>query len=341
VANEPARRRAAGTPRAWPSRVVRLVFHVPCTFAGLGRFVVARVGRRWARFVLFGALLAAFVSTHESSASFAPSSVEAVTDAEELPETTSGSLSLLTYNVAGIPGILSGWRSARNVPQASPLLNRYDVVLAQEDFSYHRELVGRAEHRHQWGPTLARFALVGDGLSALSKLPIEPGQRVRWDRCSGYLLDECDCFGEKGFAAFDVRLSRSASLRIYNLHADAGHADADIAARRSGYDQLAQHLLDHAAASAVVVAGDTNLDSTDPRDRRILREFLARTGLREVCRQFACRGRNLDRVFYRSSRHVELSALDWHADARFVDEQGRHLSDHHAMAASLGWRLRP
>ncbi|MBN1611080.1 MAG: hypothetical protein JW940_30895 [Polyangiaceae bacterium] len=320
--------------------MVRLPFHIPRTFAELGKLVVAGMGRRWVRVVLYGALLAVLAFTHESSASFPLSDVEDRTDAEELSEQTSGTLSVLTYNVAGIPGILSGWRSTRNVPRVSPLLNRYDVVLAQEDFSYHRELVGRAAHRHQWGPTIPRSALVGDGLTALSKLPIERGQKVRWDSCSGYLFDECDCFGEKGFAVFDVRVSRSVSLRLYNLHGDAGHADDDIAARRRGYVQLAQHLATHAAELAVVVAGDTNLDETDPRDMSILREFLARTGLRELCRQFACRGRNLDRVLYRSSGHIELFALDWRADARFVDEQGRHLSDHQAMAASLGWRLR-
>jgi len=321
--------------------VARLTLHVPCTFAEIGSLVVAGIGRRWVRFVLYGALLTVLAFTHESSASFPPSEVEDVIEAGELSEQTSGTLNILTYNVAGIPGILSGWKSTRNVPMVSPLLNRYDVVLAQEDFSYHRELVGRAEHRHQWGPTIPRSALVGDGLTTLSKLPIERGQRARWDSCSGYLFDECDCFGEKGFAVFDLRLSRSVSLRFYNLHGDAGHADEDIAARRRGYEQLAQHLAAHAAELAVVVAGDTNLDETDPGDMSILRGFLARTGLRELCRQFACRGRNLDRVLYRSSRHMELFALDWRADKRFVDDQGRHLSDHQAMAASLGWRLRP
>jgi endonuclease/exonuclease/phosphatase family metal-dependent hydrolase len=320
--------------------VVRRTFHIPYDFAKLGKLVIAGMGRRWVRFVLYGAALAVLASSHESSAGFAVSNIEDLADPEELSEQASGTFSVLTYNVAGIPGILSGWRSARNVPRVSPLLNRYDLVFVQEDFSYHRELVGRAEHRHQWGPTAARSALVGDGLTTLSKFPIEPGQRVRWDACSGYLFDQCDCFGEKGFAAFDVRISRSVTLRLYNLHGDAGHADDDVAARRRGFEQLARHLEAHAADLAVVVAGDTNLDETDPRDMSILREFLARTGLRELCREFTCRDRNLDRVLYRGSRQIELLALDWRTDERFVDEQGHHLSDHMPRVANLAWRLR-
>src|SRR5690606_11526523 len=51
-----------------------------------------------------------------------------------------GEFELLTYNVAGLPDLLSSSNPAVNTSRVSPLLNRYDVVLAQEDFVYHADL---------------------------------------------------------------------------------------------------------------------------------------------------------------------------------------------------------
>src|SRR5690606_34665702 len=52
-----------------------------------------------------------------------------------------GRLRLLTYIVAGLPAIVSASDPDENTRKVSPLLNGYDIVLAQEDFSYHDDLV--------------------------------------------------------------------------------------------------------------------------------------------------------------------------------------------------------
>jgi hypothetical protein len=248
-----------------------------------------------------------------------------------------GEFELLTYNVAGVPDMLSRSRPATNTGQVSPLLDAYDLVLAQEDFMYHADLTGSATHPYQKAPTSPRSAVLGDGLAMLSKKPLGFEFRVRWRACHGYLMALSDCFAENGFAATELGLSTGVRVAVLNLHADAGRAEGDVQARRDGFTQLADFINHSLSARAVIVAGDTNLDDFDARDVVTRESFLASTGLREVCREFDCRGQNLDRVFYRSSKWLSLVPTAWRADPRFVDAHGEHLSDHPPMAARFSW----
>lgn len=256
------------------------------------------------------------------------------------PSATSGELRLLTYNIAGLPGMLSSSNPSVNTTRLSPLLNHYDVVVAQEDFGYHAQLIEHVDHRYQQSPSYPRSTMFGDGLAVLSRFPVESDKRVRWQACNGYLLALSDCFAEKGFGVTELTLARGARVVVVNVHGDAGHSEGDVAARRTGFSQLAAYINRHFAGRALIVAGDTNLDDSDPRDREILRSFKRATGLSEVCREFGCRGSNLDRVLYRSSARLSLKPRAWRADTRFVDAEGRNLSDHLAMAADFEWARR-
>ena len=46
----------------------------------------------------------------------------------------SGSFTALSYNVAGLPELISGSEPQTNSPLISPLLNAYDLVLVQESW---------------------------------------------------------------------------------------------------------------------------------------------------------------------------------------------------------------
>lgn len=251
-----------------------------------------------------------------------------------------GTIEMLTYNVAGLPEIVSPSRPTRNLPLVSPLLNNYDLVVAQEDFAYHEKLVAHAEHPYQYEPKPARDAFVGSGLTTLSNFPLEGVEHVAWESCNGYLTALSDCLSEKGFSVGRVHLSRDVSADIYNIHADAGDDPDDVAARRSEYEQLARFVRGHSQGRAVVLAGDTNLDGAVSEDRAILDRFLGETGLADSCRQVTCAHEGIDRVFVRSSDRVELRATHWSEDARFVDPEGEQLSDHPAVAVRIAWTAR-
>lgn len=251
-----------------------------------------------------------------------------------------GVIELLTYNVAGLPEIVSPSSPKRNLPLVSPLLNAYDLVVAQEDFVYHEKLVARAAHPYQFEPKPAKDAFVGNGLTTLSNFPFEGVEHVAWESCNGYLTALSDCLSEKGFSVGRVHLSREVSVDIYNIHADAGGDPDDVEARRSEYEQLAHYVQGHSKGRAVVLAGDTNLDGAVPEDRAVLDRFLSATGLADSCRQVTCTFEGIDRVFVRSSGRIDLRAIRWAEDSRFVDPQGERLSDHPAVAVRIAWSAR-
>ncbi|MCP4715098.1 MAG: hypothetical protein GY868_08280, partial [Deltaproteobacteria bacterium] len=94
--------------------------------------------------------------------------------------------SLLTYNVAGLPQGISQSDPIVNSPQIAVKLNRFDVVLAQEDFFYHYFLRYGAAHPYQSRPDYSRGSL-GDGLNRFSFCAFSDHERIGWDACYGYI----------------------------------------------------------------------------------------------------------------------------------------------------------
>lgn len=278
----------------------------------------------------------------------------------------SGEFTTLSYNVAGLPQEISKVRPRENIPRISPLLAGYDIVLTQEDFdwwrpgldkfdfaSYHARL--RAETGHPWAsarhpgpeavglhaPTQRPTLMVGDGLGLLSRFPFDELRRVPWKT---FGENAADGLAMKGFAMARVDLAAGASVDVYTLHADAGGAPADDAARRAGFEQLAAWMEEHSAGRAVILGGDTNLH-THPGsdDAKIWSAFLARTGLADVCDALDSADRaRIDKFAFRSGAGVELRPLSEAFEVeKFRDPEGRPLSDHDALAVKWRWTASP
>lgn len=119
---------------------------------------------------------------------------------------SSGAFTALTYNVAGLPQGISSSDPTTNSPLISPLLNDFDLVLLQEDFSdptglgligFHEIVVADADHPHRSEPApppagtdLRRTPphqppLLADGLNRLSRFPIGQLDRQMWADCHG------------------------------------------------------------------------------------------------------------------------------------------------------------
>lgn len=132
-----------------------------------------------------------------------------------------GTITALTYNVAGLPEPLSSSEPATNSPLISPLLNGYDLVLLQEDWvdvlgplrdqglledvdavsGYHHLIVQDALHPHQSVPAQPPYGtdpsrlpagptLIADGLNRLSQFPFTGPTRQVWEECFGDLAFE-------------------------------------------------------------------------------------------------------------------------------------------------------
>lgn len=248
-----------------------------------------------------------------------------------------GNFTVLTYNVAGLPQGVSGGNPAANTPLISPLLNSFELVLVQEDFSYHNELAADAEHSYKSDPMMAGSVTdLGDGLNRLTDFAFVGFERVKWEECNGFVTDENDCLTSKGFSYARHTIATGVEVDVYNLHADAGRADGDIDVREEQVDQLLEAIATRSSGYAVIVAGDTNMKWDDDQDA--LETLLMEAGLKDACVTLDCpKAKLIDRIMFRSSAAVEFTVSNWRRDEAFVDGQGEPLSDHDALAVDFAW----
>jgi hypothetical protein len=261
-----------------------------------------------------------------------------------------GTFSTLTYNVAGLPQGLSNAAGDRAAATAllSCYVKQFDFVNVQEDFNYHAALYDRCDDHPFRSPTSGGAAF-GSGLNSLSRFPYADWDRVKWSACNGV-----DCLTPKGFTMARTHVAEGVYVDIYNLHAQAQTASADLDARRRNVLQLLGYIEANSAGNAVIVMGDTNTRYT--RDGDNTWEFLRR-GFTDV---WVSRLRNgavpatgaaplscdpavtspdcevVDKLMVRDNGFVGLSATDYRIATDAVDANGVDLSDHRGIAAN--WR---
>ncbi|SHN43104.1 hypothetical protein [Cryptosporangium aurantiacum] len=263
-----------------------------------------------------------------------------------------GTFSLLTYNVAGLPEPLSSSEPATNTPLIGTRIRPFGVVNVQEDFNYHAALYRADNHPHRT-PTSGGVPF-GSGLNTLSRYPISGLTRVKWTRCNGF-----DCLTPKGFTLLRVQLADGVLLDLYNVHANAGSTDADLAARRANLAQLGAFIVARSAGNAVIVAGDTNTRYTRTGDT--IRELVATAGLTDAWVELERGGSPpalgapaltcdpaavtdacevVDKVLYRSSARLTVAAVDYaNEHPAFVRDDGQPLSDHYPLRTTFRWVL--
>lgn len=250
----------------------------------------------------------------------------------------SGTFEVLTYNVAGLPDFLSQSSPRVNIPQISPLLNAYDLVLVQEDFWYHVQLEAQALHPYRSPTMTGQTRLMPDGLNRFSMFEIGAVERQTWSSCHGVYDAGSDCLAAKGFARSEVVLAPGVAIDVYNLHADAAGSANDVMARQLQFQQLAAFIQTRSRGRALLVAGDYNLDGHAPEDEAVLQALMAASGLADACRAISCGDEHIDRVLFRSAAGITLAPLAWRLAPEFVDAAGGALSDHPAVHVTFEWR---
>ena len=277
---------------------------------------------------------------------------------------TSGQFRSLSYNVAGLPEVLSGSEPATNTPLISPLLNAYDLVLVQEDWAnpdppiegtsvFHEILVSQVDHAYRSNPQPVPLgsdparpsALLSDGLNRLSRFPFGPLERVMWPDCfgGGDTSDggAADCLATKGFSVATTELAPGVSVDVYNLHGEAGNTSMDRQYRAEGFAVLGEYIADRSAGNAVIVGGDFNLHSDDDADQQILADLLAATGLtdtRSVVDDDPGSDQ-IDKFLFRNGGGLTLQPLTHEFEATtFVrPSDGVPLSDHDPLSVDFAW----
>ncbi|MFI6494219.1 jacalin-like lectin [Streptomyces sp. NPDC050564] len=270
----------------------------------------------------------------------------------------SGSFSVLSYNVAGLPESLSSASTPRDTSttEIGRRIAPYDIVNVQEDFNYHAYLY--STDTHPYLTATSGGAGIGSGLNTVSTYAWDGDdfERVGWNDCQ---VDSGDCLTPKGFSFMRERLAEGVYVDFYNLHTNAGTNDGDLAARAANLAQLTSFIGTHSAGNAVVVMGDTNTRYTRSGDT--IAEFASANGLTDawvklirggtppakgsdalVCDQTGATVPNtcevVDKVLYRGSKLVTLNATSYNNEhAKFLTSDGLMLSDHDPITVGFTW----
>ncbi|SUI96853.1 Uncharacterized protein conserved in bacteria [Sphingobacterium multivorum] len=271
-----------------------------------------------------------------------------------MPEATYGKLNLLTYNIAGLPELISSAVTERSssITSIGNRINAFDIVNVQEDFNYNKFLY--SENKHSYRTANMGGVPFGDGLSTLSKYPIVEFERISWTDCNG-----ADCLTPKGFSYARIQLAKAVFIDVYNVHATAQDDQNATIARQKNINQLKAYIKKYSAGRPLLIMGDFNahyayeLDNIGSFQKDLglvdawvsLRNkgdipahqanFEAKTAL-ELTED--CEG--IDKIYYRNDHHLLFEAKNYQVQKKlFQNEKGQDLSDHCAVSLQLGWRI--
>ena len=266
-----------------------------------------------------------------------------------------GSFSVLSYNVGGLPALLSSSANpATYTPIIGSKLYAYDMVNVQEDFNYHASLY--AADTHPYRTATSGGAGIGDGMNFVSKFPFNDTDRETWTQRSGLFGNGSDQLTPKGFMYNQVEIADGIYVDVYNLHTDADTDPGSEAARRSNLSQLASYIEQYSQGHAVLVFGDTNCRYTRTDDN-LKALFVDRLGMKDVWVEKIRNGNYpsmgadalvgtagstsagnevVDKIFYRSGAAVSLTPTSYKVEnTYFTDSNGNQLSDHYAISANF------
>lgn len=273
----------------------------------------------------------------------------------ELSDSTSGNFSVITYNIAGLPQVISAAKTNRSTSIATigSLLNNFDVVHIQEDFNYNHFLY-QGGNEHPYRTISMGLAIFGDGLDSLSKYPLTNFKRVEWQNRTG-----SDRLTPKGFSHSTVHFGVGVEVDFYNIHANSQDHPRAAKARRANFLQLTAYINKHSIGKAIVVAGDFNSHFSFSEDN--LEDFMHKTQLQDswvilehdqaiptIDPLFLCidimdidnESESIDKVMFRSNEKITLTPKVYEVEQdKFVDEGGEPLSDHWPISVVFDWKL--
>ena len=270
---------------------------------------------------------------------------------------SSGFFSVLTYNVAGLPGFISSAITgrSRSIAEIGKKINPFDIVNVQEDFNYNNSLYwGGNQHPYRTKPK-GRVPF-GDGLNTLSRFPMSDVVRVPWKKRTG-----ADFLTPKGFTIVKVEIVAGLWIDVYNVHANAQNSRRASRARRDNLNQLRDYIGENSSENALIVMGDFNAHYSFGDDN--LHDFMESTTLVDSWVELQNGGlvpeakhafkpphmlsignqsESIDKILYRSNSHLSLAARDYNIENNlFTNIKGLPLSDHYALAANFNWATHP
>jgi len=248
-------------------------------------------------------------------------------------------VTVLTYNVHGLPSLFVADDPEGRMPEISSRLNRYDIVLLQESWAYGAALGAQATHATQErSGGVDTGMLFQTGLATFARPRLRAVTRGSLGACAGWLDRANDCFADKGFLRVRLALTNGAEVDFWNLHLDAGGDVSDRDARDRQLARLVLRVREISGGGPLVVAGDFNLDAANPADRTLLERFVRELSLTDSGARAAASGvfenKHIDYILYRSGFDIRLEPAEV-GEAREFSDGPTPLSDHPALFARL------
>ncbi len=269
---------------------------------------------------------------------------------------SSGSFSVLTYNIAGLPEIISSAATKRapSIAEIGRRMNVFDIVNVQEDFNYNQDLYGSG-NTHAFRTDTKGVVPFGDGLNTLSRYSIKEIRRIPWDKCTG-----ADCLTPKGFTYCRLEIARNTFIDLYNVHANAYNHLPAAEARRDNLKQLSRFIKEKSEGQAVLMMGDLNAHYSYFYDN--VYSLLEDNGLKDSWLVLMHQdtlplsskelpeskilsinngSESIDKILYRSNDRIQLTPSNYNLEKQlFQDHNGVPLSDHHAVSLRFAWKIK-
>lgn len=242
-------------------------------------------------------------------------------------------------------------------------LNDPDIICVQEDFNYHKELIGNFYDRYGWGTYTGGFDISklfssikifpkprfkADGLNLIYKFDIVKSNReniIAWNKSNGYINNGNDELTTKGFRFYNLTLYDKYVLDLYIVHMDADFYDPikcpnvqkDIEARQSQFKQLSNFILNRynkGINNPILIIGDTNSYDKYKWDEENIKYFINKL---DHCFEFCVyeakpdNYSDCDRIFYINNIYSEFR-LD--LQECYFDLNTK-LSDHYPLIAKF------
>lgn len=270
---------------------------------------------------------------------------------------------LLVVNVnADGPGDVGTARIGKYLVQKG-----YDLVMMQEDFSYHGVLSVWLEDNYkmdEWSGTL--YVIGGprkvdflhlqnhrfecDGLMTAWKndLQVTPAARIPWTQNFGKFSHALDEMVTKGFRRYEVTLRNGDRIVVYNMHMDAGDNKdeaeqkdtKDKEARMAQWTQLKDDVLQHLDSRPIIIVGDMNSLYSRDDVKGAFFDAINESGRGTVADVFLELNKQgeetLDKILYiNPPMGTQIRPVAFSLDKDGYLYEGKPLGDHYPVAATF------
>lgn len=179
--------------------------------------------------------------------------------AESSEDGTRHEIRVITYNVAGLPEVITQGRGfpplGKRFRYIAHKLKKYDIIGLQEVFVEERRIIEDALGHYYLvhGTDTQGLKKVGSGIYTFSRWSITGSMFRMWRDAV-----DTDALSHKGFVAATTEISGDLSIDVYNLHMQAGKVNWRV--REKQHEQLHSAMKAYSMGQGrpIIIMGDFN-----------------------------------------------------------------------------------